>query len=112
MRKVEVVVDEEITAAVPGKWSCRTEVIFADGRRDGESVESARGDPRNPMTRDEVRGKFHPLTGGVLDRGVGDRICDYVDSFERQADVSELGSLLRGAGRTTVGSRLIPSRRR
>jgi hypothetical protein len=51
------------------------------------------------------------LTGGVLDRAVGDRICDYVDSLERQADVSELGSLLRGAGRT-VGSRLIPSRRR
>ena len=111
MRKVEVVVDERITAAFPGKWSCRVEVIGADGTREGEWVESARGDPRNPMTPDEVRGKFHTLTGGVLDRAVGDRICDYVDSFERQADVSELGSLLRGAGRT-VGSRLIPSRRR
>src|SRR5262249_45763823 len=48
MRRVEIVVDEEISAAFPAKWSCRVEAIFDDGTREVESVESARGDPRNP----------------------------------------------------------------
>jgi 2-methylcitrate dehydratase len=106
MRKIEVVVDPEITAAFPAKWSCRVEAFFPDGTREVESVGSARGDPLNPMPFDEVREKFHTLTTGIVDRTAADRICAYVEGIETEPDVSELASLLREAGRGS--DRLIP----
>src|SRR5262245_5042176 len=87
MRKIEVVVDPEITAAFPSKWSCRVEAVFTDGTREVEPVGSARGDPLNPMPFDEVKAKFHALTRGVLDRETADQIVDYVESLERRSDV-------------------------
>jgi len=99
MRKIEVVVDPEITAAFPAKWSCRVEAFFGDGTREVEPVGSARGDPLNPMSLHEVNEKFRTLTVGIVDREAADRICDYVEGLERVSDVSRLVSLLREAGR-------------
>lgn len=97
MGKVSVVVDEDLSAAFPGKWSCRVEVTGPDGLRDVEPIESARGDPRNPMSADEVRRKFQTLTETVLGRATGERICAYVDGLEGEADVTALAALLRRA---------------
>jgi 2-methylcitrate dehydratase PrpD len=99
MRKVEVVVDEALTAAFPSRWSCRVDVFFSDGARETEWVESARGDPRNPMPMDEVAAKFRALTAGIIERETGERICARVQRLEREPDVGDLGSLLREAGR-------------
>ena len=99
MRKIEVVVDPEITAAFPAKWSCRVEAFFTDGTCEVEPVRSARGDPLNPMPFHEVREKFHTLTTGIVDRATADRICAYVEGIEEEPDVSELAALLREAGR-------------
>ena len=51
------------------------------------------------MPFDEVKGKFHTLTTGILDRAAGERICAYVEGLEREPNVSELASMLREAGR-------------
>ncbi|HXJ78760.1 MAG TPA: MmgE/PrpD family protein [Candidatus Methylomirabilis sp.] len=99
MRKVEVVVDESITAAFPAKWSCRVEAIGTDGTREVESIESARGDPKNPMPFDEVKRKFHTLTSAILDRAAGERICACVEGLDHEPNVRELALLLREAGR-------------
>jgi 2-methylcitrate dehydratase PrpD len=95
MDKVSVVVDEDLSAAFPGRWSCRVEVIGTDGTHESEGIDSAHGDPRNPMSAAAVRQKFHALTDGVLGRAAGERICAYVDRLEQERDVAELAALLR-----------------
>jgi 2-methylcitrate dehydratase PrpD len=99
MSKVAVVVDDDISAAFPSKWSCRVDVVGPDGTRDVESVESARGDPKNPMGPDEVKRKFHALTRGTLDDATADRLCHVVEHLEREPDVSPLAAILRGPSR-------------
>lgn len=110
MDKVSIVVDEGLSAAFPGKWSCRVEVTGADGTRESEWIESARGDPRNPMSVAEVRQKFHALTEGVLGRAAGERICAYVDRLEEERDVAELAALLRPE-RSAGPRRAVPATR-
>jgi 2-methylcitrate dehydratase PrpD len=99
MARVEVVVDPEIAARFPTAWSCRVEVETRGGPRDVETVLSARGDPKNPMTEAEVRDKFHALTRDVVDGEVAKRICDAIDGLERMPSVVPLAGLLREAGR-------------
>ena len=99
MARVEVVVDPEIAARFPTAWSCRVEVETRDGQRDVETVLSARGDPKNPLTEAEVRDKFHTLTRDVVDADVVKRICEMVDGLERLPSVVPLAALLREAGR-------------
>jgi 2-methylcitrate dehydratase PrpD len=112
MDKVVVVVDERLSAAFPGKWSCQVEVDGDDGIHESEWVESARGDPRNPMSAAEVRDKFHALTAGMIARTTGERICAYIESLEREPDVSSLAALLRDAGPGRTGSGAGGTRRR
>lgn len=99
MGKVSVVVDEALSAAFPAAWSCQVEVASDDGVAESQQVESALGDPLNPMSPDEVRRKFRALTHGILDPETGDRICALVDGLEREPDVAALAALLREAGR-------------
>lgn len=105
MRKVEVVVDEGISAAFPGKWSCRVEVDGDNGARAEQGVEAARGEPRNPMRPDEVRAKFHVLTGGLADREARERISDVVEHLDREPDVARLAAMLRAARRGSAHGR-------
>ena len=97
VRKVQVVVDDDLTAAFPGKWSCRVEVFGEDGLHETERVASALGDPLRPMSPAEVRAKFHGLTGDRLDREAGERICDFVEDLERRPDVAPLAAMLGAA---------------
>lgn len=99
MRKIEVVVDESLSAAFPAKWSCRVETIGRDGSREAQEVEAARGDPHNPMPLREVEEKFFTLTRGILDREAGERICDHVGKLEHEPDVTPLARALGAAGR-------------
>jgi 2-methylcitrate dehydratase PrpD len=105
MRKVEVVVDDGISAAFPGKWSCRVEVDGENGERTAQGVEAARGDPRNPMAPDEVRAKFHALTGGLVTREARERISDVVEHLDREPDVARLAAMLRAARRGSANRR-------
>ncbi len=104
MEKVVVVVDEALSAGFPAAWSCQVEVT-GDGVSESERVESALGDPLNPMSPDQVRQKFDALTREILAPGTGDRICALVDRLEREPDVTALAALLREAGSGARGHR-------
>jgi 2-methylcitrate dehydratase PrpD len=94
MAKVEVVVDDAISARFPASWSCRVEIVGPDGGRESEPVEAARGDPRDPMRPDEVARKFHGLTRGILGDRVRDEVVSIVDRLDGAGDVTRLVSLL------------------
>ncbi|MBI4590057.1 MAG: MmgE/PrpD family protein [Candidatus Rokubacteria bacterium] len=95
--KVAVRVDDEIAARFPGKWSCRVELVWTDGRRASETVDAARGDPLDPMSPAEVRAKFASLTEGLLGEAAREGIVAIVDDLESRKDLRPLATLLGGA---------------
>jgi 2-methylcitrate dehydratase PrpD len=63
--RVELVVDPEIDRRFPDRWSCVVEVQ-ARGQRFSEAVDAARGDPKRPLTADELREKLMGLASLAL----------------------------------------------
>ena len=53
-------------------------------------VEFPRGHAGNPMTDDEVFGKFRKLAAGVVSDQVADRIVNASMSLDETSDLSEL----------------------
>jgi 2-methylcitrate dehydratase PrpD len=60
--KVSMSLDPAIDKAYPGKWMSTVELETRDGRILRVGVESAKGDPDKPLTREEIKGKAMRLT--------------------------------------------------
>ncbi len=57
-----------------------------------------KGDPVNPMTWDDVAGKFMKQTEHVLDRDLARTIIDRTKEIDKDLDVSVFAGMLGGAG--------------
>jgi len=55
-----------------------------------------KGDPNNPMTWDDVAGKFMKQTQHVLDRVLAQKIADRTKEIDKYADVSVFAEMLGG----------------
>ena len=64
-----------------------------------KAVEIALGEPRRPMTRDDIEHKLRPFAEPLAGRRNTDAILATVDGLERCDDVRELGRLLRREAR-------------
>lgn len=62
MKKVEVQADEEITSLVPQKRAAIVEIRTHDGSLYTERVDLPKGEPENPLSDDEINGKFRTLS--------------------------------------------------
>jgi len=72
MDKVKVVANEEFEALFPKFQPSRVTITTNDGRSFATRVDVPKGDPRDPMTADEIGVKFHALGDGVI----GKKACD------------------------------------
>jgi 2-methylcitrate dehydratase PrpD len=71
------------------------DVTTKDGRHFQERVELTKGDPGDPLTRDELVEKFRDLAVSVaLPKHKIDAILKLVTNLESLDDISELGKLL------------------
>lgn len=59
--KVRMVLDPQIEAAYPAKWSARVIVTTTDGSRIAHKTTVPKGDPGNPLTAEELEEKFTQL---------------------------------------------------
>ena len=66
MTRVELSSDEELDREYPEKWGAIVEVSTRDGRVFSQKVEYPKGDPQNPLSRQEFSDKFINLTEGIL----------------------------------------------
>jgi 2-methylcitrate dehydratase len=64
IRRVKVVEDPALTAMYPKGMPNRITVKFKGGEKESAQVDVPRGHPGNPMTREEIEGKFLRLTSG------------------------------------------------
>ena len=63
--KIKVTAEPAFEAAFPKVQRCHVEVATVDGRTLEKQVDWPKGDPRDPLTDEEIRAKFDALAEGV-----------------------------------------------
>ncbi len=94
LKKVEVIADQEIEKVFPALQRVIVQIQTKDGRSFHKQLDFPKGDPRNPLTDQEVEEKFGALAEGVLSQPAQKRLKDAVWSLERVGSVSDLMALM------------------
>ena len=77
--------------------ACSVHIYTKDGKEYSKQVTYPRGDPHNPLSREEIIEKFRSCVEFAprpLEKGKDDRIIQRIDELERLSDVGELIQLL------------------
>jgi 2-methylcitrate dehydratase len=105
LQKVEVVADPEIEKVFPALQRVIVNIDTTDGRSFSKQLDYPKGDPRNPLTDQEVEEKFSALADGVLSNGAQKRVKEAVWNLERVGSVSELMALMETDVRKTKSAK-------
>ena len=93
MDKVKVVANDEFEALFPKfQPSCVT-IMTNDGKEYSTRVDVPKGDPRDPMTEEEIAVKFTALGGDVIGKGQCDKLRECIMNLENLAKLDELLAL-------------------
>ena len=115
LKKVEVVADPEIEKVFPALQRVIVNIHTTDGRVLSKQLDYPKGDPRNPLTDQEIEEKFAALADGVLSPAAQKRVKDAVWSLERVASVSELMALMEAdakrSKKTRVNGKMTPEKK-
>jgi len=85
MDKIKVVANEEFEALFPKFQPSRVTITTKDGKQYSTRVDVPKGDPRDPMTEDEIAVKFNALGGDVI----GADQCKNLQRFIMNLDTAE-----------------------
>jgi len=66
MSKVECVENPELDKVFPEKWPATVEIKTKNGNTYSTRIEYPKGDPENPLSWDELLGKFYDLTSPTI----------------------------------------------
>ena len=94
LRKVKVVADPEIEKLFPALQRVIVNIETTDGRKLTKQLDYPKGDPRNPLTDQEVEEKFSALAEGVLSKSAQKRVKDAIWRLERVDSITDLMSLM------------------
>jgi 2-methylcitrate dehydratase len=70
-------------------------IITTDGRTFTKQLDYPKGDPRNPLTDQEVEEKFTALAEGVLSKSAQKKLKDAISNLEKMESVSKLMALMK-----------------
>ncbi len=90
MDKVKVVASEEFEALFPKFQPSRVTITLVDGRSYSTRVDVPKGDPRDPMTEEEIGVKFRALARGVIEPERCEEARLIVRDLDRQTSVGPL----------------------
>jgi len=94
--KVKLIPDEQLERLMPLRVAI-VEVQLTDGTHLTQRVDSVRGTPKNPMTRDEIVAKARDLIAPILGTAQCANLIEKVLNLERVKDIRELRPLLQRA---------------
>ena len=100
LRKIEVIADPEIEKAFPALQRAVVTITTLEGRTFTKQLDFPKGDPRNPLTDQEVEEKFSALAEGVLSKAAQKKVKDAIWNLENLNSVSQLMRLLKSNVRT------------
>jgi 2-methylcitrate dehydratase len=95
LKKVEVVADPEIEKVFPTLQRVIVTIETKDGRRSTKQLDYPKGDPRNPLSDEEIEEKFSALAAGVLSAGAQQKLKDAIWNLEKIGSVSNLMALTK-----------------
>ena len=99
IEKVDFGVHPEAEAAGYEKMTTIIEIELKDGRTIRGQADFGKGSPANPMTDDELAGKFRECAAwGKLPDAAADRIVDLVMNLEKVSSIREVTKLLALGG--------------
>ena len=76
------------------RFACRMQIHLSDGRVVSESLSAPKGNFSNPLSADELRGKFFRLGAAALPRDQLEAISSRVANIDAQDDMAALVTLL------------------
>jgi len=94
MARVSCVEDPELDKVFPKQWPASAEVVTKDGRRFSTKIDYPKGDPENPLSWEELIGKFDELSSQVFSKDRRAEIISRVRSVEAEEAISNLTSLV------------------
>ncbi|GAW92816.1 MmgE/PrpD family protein [Calderihabitans maritimus] len=92
LSRVEFVTDPDLDSAYPAKWPGRVEIILKDGRKFTGYTDFPKGDPENPVSREELIEKFRQLAGAFLTPSRLEKVITDVLQLEYISDVRKITS--------------------
>ncbi|MCB9848903.1 MAG: MmgE/PrpD family protein [Phycisphaeraceae bacterium] len=84
MDMVKVVPNEEFEKLFPEFQPSRVTITLKNGASHAQRVDVPKGDPRDPMTEEEIAVKFHALGEGVLPEAQREKVREIVMDLENQ----------------------------
>ena len=90
LRKVVVVADPEIERVFPKLQRVAVTIETTDGRKLSKELDYPKGDPRNPLSDEEIEEKFDALASPILSESARARVKDAVWNLETQPSISDL----------------------
>ena len=93
--KIEVISDPEMSKQYPELWPTRIAIQFKGGKKLVQEIHTAKGDPKNPVTLDEVIEKFSNLAKPVFTKNRAEEIIETVLNLEKISDMKKVGDLLK-----------------
>jgi 2-methylcitrate dehydratase len=93
MDKVKVVANEEFEALFPKFQPSRVTITTNDGKQYSTRVDVPKGDPRDPMTEEEIAVKFTALGGEVIGKEQGEKLRQCIMNLENATKLDDLLAL-------------------
>jgi 2-methylcitrate dehydratase len=90
MDKIKVVANDEFEALFPKYQPSRVTITTNDGKQSSTRVDVPKGDPRDPMTEEEIAVKFNALGGDVVGKEQCEKLRHCVMNLENAARLDEL----------------------
>lgn len=97
LNKIVVTADPEIEKAFPALQRVIARIQTVDGREFSKQLDYPKGDPRNPLTDEEVEEKFEALAEPVMSRDTRRRAMDAIWNLEKQSSVAEIMKLFKAS---------------
>jgi len=85
-----VVANEEFEALFPKFQPSRVTITTSDGRVSSTRVDVPKGDPRDPMTEEEIAVKFTALGGDVIGKKQCEKLRQCIMNIDSAKTVDEL----------------------
>jgi len=97
-KRVKVKLDKQLNYNYFNKdeISAKVEIISTSGEVFETLVEIPSGDPRNPMSREDIKQKFAQLASCALTTDSIEKIMEKVENLEKITDITEVMELLCG----------------
>jgi len=95
LKKVEVVADPEIEKLFPALQRVIVKITASGGREFTKQIDYPKGDPRNPLTDQEIEEKFDALAEPVLRADARARLKDAVWNLEGCKSITEMMGLTK-----------------